>query len=323
MTVPFQTDTQSISLGPDCLTIPALGVGTWAWGDALFWSYGKDYTEADLLAAFQASVAAGVNFFDTAEVYGLGESERLIGRFLQQVDQPVTIATKYFPLPWRWSPQAVAETLTASLDRLQLDTVELYQVHWPLDFFLGQKKLMRALANEVKQGRVKAVGVSNYSAKQMQVAHGYLAERGIPLAVNQVQYSLLHRKLETNGVLDMARQLDVTILAYSPLAQGLLTGKYGASESSKPEGARQLNPRFSQSGLTKIELVLQTLRAIADAHNKTPAQVALNWLIGIGNVAPIPGAKNASQATQNAGALGWSMSAAEHERLARVTQAWR
>ena len=121
----------------------------------------------------------------------------------------------------------------------------------------------------------------------------------------------------------LARQLDVTILAYSPLSQGLLTGKYGASESSKPEGARQLNPRFSQSGLTKIELVLQTLRAIADAHNKTPAQVALNWLICVGNVAPIPGAKNASQATQNAGALGWSMSAAEHERLARVTQAWR
>ena len=93
MTLPFQTDTQAIALTPDGPTIPALGVGTWAWGDAFFWSYGKDYTEADLLAAFQAAVAAGVNFFDTAEVYGLGESERLIGRFLKQVDQPVTIAT--------------------------------------------------------------------------------------------------------------------------------------------------------------------------------------------------------------------------------------
>jgi len=323
MTLPFQTDTQAIALTPDGPIIPALGVGTWAWGDSFFWSYGKDYTEADLLAAFQASVAAGVNFFDTAEVYGLGESERLLGRFLKQVDQPVTIATKYFPLPWRWSPQAVADTLTASLDRLQLDCVELYQVHWPLDFFLGQKELMNALANEVKQGRVKAVGVSNYSAQQMQTAHGYLADCGIPLAVNQVQYSLLHRKLETNGVLDMARQLEVKILAYSPLAQGLLTGKYAASEASKPEGARQLNPRFSQAGLTKIELVLQTLRAIAETHDKTPAQVALNWLICVGNVIPIPGAKNASQATQNAGALGWSMSAEEHEQLARVTQAWR
>lgn len=323
MTVPYQTDTQAIALTPEGPTVPALGVGTWAWGDSFFWSYGKDYTEADLLAAFQASVAAGVNFFDTAEVYGLGESERLIGRFLPQVNQPVFIATKYFPLPWRWSPQAVAETLTSSLERLQLDTVDLYQIHWPLDFLMGQKDLMNALANEVKQGRVKAVGVSNYSAQQMQTAHGYLADRGIPLAVNQVQYSLLHRQIETNGVLAMARQLKVNILAYSPLAQGLLTGKYSASDTEKPEGARKLNPRFSQSGLTKIELVLQTLRAIAQAHDKTPAQVALNWLICVGGVVPIPGAKNANQASQNAGALGWSMTAAEHEQLARVTQAWR
>lgn len=323
MTAPFQTDTQAIALTPDGPTIPALGVGTWAWGDSFFWSYGKDYTEADLRAAFQASVAAGVNFFDTAEIYGFGESERLIGRFLPQVDQPVSIATKYFPLPWRWSATAVAETLTASLDRLQLDSVDLYQVHWPLDFFMGQKDLMNALANEVKQGRIKAVGVSNYSAQQMQEAHRYLAGRGVPLAVNQVQYSLLHRKIETNGVLETARQLNVNILAYSPLAQGLLTGKYSANDAQKPSGARQLNPQFSRQGLTKIELVLQTLKAIAAAHDKTPAQVALNWLICVGHVVPIPGAKNAQQASQNAGALGWSLTAAEHEQLGRVTQAWQ
>ncbi|MGD1859816.1 MAG: aldo/keto reductase [Leptolyngbyaceae cyanobacterium] len=322
MTAPFQTDSQAIALPPDGPTIPALGVGTWAWGDAFFWSYGKDYVEADLLAAFQASIDAGVPFFDTAEVYGLGESERLIGRFRPQVEPPVTIATKYFPLPWRWSSDAVAETLTASLERLQLDSVELYQVHWPLDFLLGQKDLMNALANEVKQGRIKAIGVSNYSAQQMQMAHQYLAERGVPLAVNQMQYSLLHRKIESNGVLDMARRLNISILAYSPLAQGLLTGKYSADDYQKPTGARQLNPRFSKAGLTKIELVLQTLQAIAQAHDKTPAQVALNWLICVGNVAPIPGAKNADQARQNAGALGWSMTAAEHEQLGRVTQAW-
>ena len=323
MTAPFQTGSQAIALTPDGPTIPALGVGTWAWGDSFFWSYGKDYTEADLRAAFQAAVAAGVNFFDTAEIYGFGESERLIGRFLKSVEQPVAIATKYFPLPWRWSAAAVAETLTASLDRLQLDCVDLYQVHWPLDFLMGQKDLMNAFANEVKQGRIKAVGVSNYSAQQMQEAHRYLADRGIPLAVNQVQYSLLHRQIETNGVLDVARQLDVNILAYSPLAQGLLTGKYSANDAQKPMGARQLNPRFSRQGLTKIELVLQTLQAIAEAHDKTPAQVALNWLTCVGNVVPIPGAKNARQASQNAGALGWSLTAAEHEQLGRVTQAWR
>ncbi|MEO1295788.1 MAG: aldo/keto reductase [Cyanobacteria bacterium J06636_16] len=302
--------------------IPALGVGTWAWGDSFFWTYGKDYTEADLQAAFEASLAAGVNFFDTAEVYGLGESERLIGRFLQKTEQPVAIASKYFPLPWRFSTQAVADALTATLDRLQLDRIDLYQVHWPLDLFLGQKALMNVLADEVKQGRIGAVGVSNYSAKQMQEAHGYLAERGVPLAVNQVQYSLLHRKIESNGVLATAQELGVKILAYSPLAQGLLTGKYSLKDYQSPQGARKLDPRFSRQGLTKIELVLKTLEAIAQAHEKTPAQVALNWLIYMGDVMPIPGAKNASQASQNAGALGWAMTPEEHERLGRVTQSW-
>ncbi|MDB9529019.1 aldo/keto reductase [Oscillatoria sp. CS-180] len=316
------TEPQAIALTPEGPTIPALGVGTWAWGDSLFWSYGKEYTEADLQQAFKASVAAGVNFFDTAEIYGFGESERLIGRFLQQVNQPVFLATKYFPLPWRFSTKAVSETLTASLERLQLEAVELYQVHWPLDFFMKQKDLMNALANEVKQGRIRAVGVSNYSAQQMQEAHHYLSDRGVPLAVNQVQYSLLHRKVESNGVLDMARQLGVNILAYSPLAQGLLTGKYSTQNYQPPTGARKLDPRFSKQGLDKIELVLTTLNAIAQAHDKTPAQVALNWLICLGNVVPIPGAKNAHQARQNAGALGWRMTAEEHEQLGRVTRPW-
>lgn len=312
----------AIALTPDGPPIPPLGVGTWAWGDGWFWGYGKDYTEADVQQAFTAAIAAGVNFFDTAEVYGFGESERLLGRFLQSTEQPVIIATKYFPLPWRCSTRAVAEALTASLDRLQLSCVDLYQVHWPLDFLMSQKDLMNALANEVKQGRIKAVGVSNYSAQQMQAAHHYLAERGVPLAVNQVQYSLLHRQIERNGVLAMARQLQVNILAYSPLAQGLLTGKYAVHTDHTPTGARRLNPQFGQGGLTKIELVLETLRAIATAHDKTPAQVALNWLMCLGNVIPIPGAKNAEQARQNAGALGWAMTPAEHERLSRVTQPW-
>lgn len=313
---------QAIALTPEGVEIPALGMGTWAWGDSLFWSYGKDYTEADLQGAFEAALAAGITLFDTAEIYGLGESERLLGRFLQQAQQPVVLATKYFPWPWRLSAKAVAEALTASLDRLQLERVDLYQVHWPFDLFMGQKTLMNALANEVKQGRIAAVGVSNYSALQMQAAYHYLAERGVPLAVNQVQYSLLHRTIESNGVLGMARQLEIAILAYSPLAQGLLTGKYSLQAAQTPRGARQLDPRFSRQGLTKIELVLKTLAAIAQAHNKTPAQVALNWLICLGNVMPIPGAKTAAQAHQNAGALGWTMTPEEHELLSRVSQPW-
>jgi aryl-alcohol dehydrogenase-like predicted oxidoreductase len=318
----FPALSQTLALTSKGPEVPALGIGTWAWGDSLFWDYGKSYTATDLEAAFVAAIAAGVSFFDTAEVYGLGESERLIGRFAKQTEQPVVIATKYFPLPWRLSPSSIADALTTSLERLQRQQIDLYQVHWPLDFFLGQKVLMNALANEVKQGRIQAVGVSNYSAEQMKVAHHYLAERGIPLAVNQVQYSLLHRKIERNGVLDLAKELQVKILAYSPLAQGLLTGKYSAKTLKMPTGARKLNPRFGRRGLTQIELVLQTLKDLAEAYGKTPAQVALNWLVCIGDVMPIPGAKNADQATQNAGALGWALSPEHHAKLSRVTQTW-
>jgi aryl-alcohol dehydrogenase-like predicted oxidoreductase len=298
-------------------------VGTWAWGDSLFWDYGKAYSDSDLQAAFEASLDAGLTLFDTAEVYGLGQSERLIGRFMQQRPQQAVIATKYFPLPWRWSQQSVADALTASLDRLQVASVALYQVHWPLEFWLGQKDLMAALATAVKGDRIGAVGVSNYSAKQMREAHAYLADQGVPLAVNQVQYSLLSRGAETSGVMATARELGVTILAYSPLAQGLLTGKYTPEANLKPAGARWLDPRFSPAGLTKLMPVIQALQAIAEKRERTPAQVALNWLVAQGNVVPIPGAKNARQATQNAGALGWQLTPEEQGQLSQLTQGYR
>ncbi|MEM9977114.1 MAG: aldo/keto reductase, partial [Cyanobacteria bacterium P01_D01_bin.2] len=230
---------QTIQLIPNGPEIPPLGVGTWSWGDSLFWQYGKEYGVDDVQQAFTASLAAGVTFFDTAEIYGLGKSEELLGQFIQATAAPVAVATKYFPLPWRFKTQSVADALTASLKRLQMATVALYQVHWPFDFLMGQKTLMNALAAEVKQGRIQSIGVSNYSASQMQEAHGYLAERGIPLAVNQVQYSLLHRKIESNGVLSAARDLGMTILAYSPLAQGLVTGKYRVASYQPPTGARR------------------------------------------------------------------------------------
>jgi aryl-alcohol dehydrogenase-like predicted oxidoreductase len=317
-----QAASQTTQLGVNGPTVSSLGIGTWAWGDSLFWSYGKDYNEEQIQAAFHTAIDSGITLFDTAEVYGLGESERIIGRLLKQAKQPVAIATKYFPLPWRFTSDAVSSTLKASLDRLQVSKVALYQVHWPLEFFLGQDGLMNALADEVMQGRIEAVGVSNYSADQMKQAHEILARRGIPLAVNQVQYSLLSRKIESNGVLNTARELGVTILAYSPLAQGLLTGKYSVDSSDRPQGARSLDPRFSPKGLEKLAPVLETLRAIAQTHDRTPAQVALNWLMAQGNVIPIPGAKNARQAEQNAGAMGWSLTPEECDRLSAVTADW-
>jgi aryl-alcohol dehydrogenase-like predicted oxidoreductase len=312
---------QTITLGQNGPTVTALGIGTWAWGDKLFWNYGNDYGASQVQAAFEATLEAGISFFDTAEVYGLGESESLLGRFMKQLGRPAQIATKYFPVPWRLTAQSVSEALTASLNRLQVERVELYQVHQPFGFFMSQETLMNALADEVQRGRIAAVGVSNYSADQMREAHGYLAARGVPLAVNQVQYSLLQRKIERNGILDTARQLGVTILAYSPLAQGLLTGKYTPEQSFHFNDARRIDPRFSKSGLEKIAPVVQLLNQIGEKYNRTPAQVALNWLIDQG-VVPIPGAKNAQQAQQNAGALGWSLSAEEVAQVEQVTRPW-
>jgi aryl-alcohol dehydrogenase-like predicted oxidoreductase len=306
---------QTITLGNNGLTVTALGIGTWSWGDRLFWDYGNTFGEAEVAAAFQASIDAGITFFDTAEIYGFGESERLIGKFANQTQQPLQIATKYFPLPWRWNRDAITDALTASLERLQMSQISLYQIHWPLEFFLKTQDLMEVLAEEVKKGRIQSVGVSNYSAKQMSLAHEYLAAKGIPLATNQVPYSLLTRQIETNGILDKARELNVTILAYSPLAQGLLTGKYNAQTPNNLQGARRLDPRFSSQGLKKLEPVLAGLQNLGEKYEKTPAQVALNWLITQGNIIPIPGAKNAAQATQNAGALGWSLTSEEVETL--------
>jgi aryl-alcohol dehydrogenase-like predicted oxidoreductase len=309
---------ETVKLGQNGPAVSALGVGTWAWGDPLFWAYGKNFGESDIADAFQASLSAGITFFDTAEIYGFGESERLIGRFAQQTEQPIQLATKYFPVPWRWNRAAIAEALTASLERLQMSEICLYQIHWPLEFFLKTQDFMEVLAAEVKKGRIQAVGVSNYSAEQMTIAYQVLAEKGIPLATNQVPYSLLTRQIESNGILEKARQLGVTILAYSPLAQGLLTGKYTPENVNELQGARRIDPRFSPQGLKKLAPLLAEIERIAEKYEKTPAQVSLNWLISQGNVIPIPGAKNAKQAIQNAGALGWSMSPEEVKSLGSV-----
>ncbi|NJN49799.1 MAG: aldo/keto reductase [Alkalinema sp. RL_2_19] len=303
--------------------LPPIGIGTWAWGDSLFWSYGKDYGEAQIAGAFHTAVNAGIKLFDTAEVYGLGESERIIGRLLKSTDQKLYIATKYMPVPWRLGAGAVRAALDNSLQRLGIEQIDLYQIHQPFSFLVSQKTLLQTLADAVADGKIGAIGVSNYSAQQMTEAHAILADRGIPLAVNQVQYSLLARQIERNGVLETAQTLGATILAYSPLAQGLLTGKYNSETvKNKVSGARKLDPRFTQRGLEKILPVVQLLTQIGENYNRTPAQVALNWLIAQG-VLPIPGAKSSEQAQQNAGAFGWSLSQAELTQLDLLTRSWQ
>ena len=310
---------ETVELGKTGMQVTPLGVGAWSWGDKLFWDYGNGYGEEEVKKAFLATLDRGISFLDTAEVYGLGESESLIGRMMKETGRSPQIATKYMPLPWRLNADAVSEAITNSLNRLQVDSVELYQIHQPVSFLMSQKTLLETLAGEVMRGRIQSVGVSNYSAQQMREAHAILAEKGIPLAVNQVKYSLLSRSIEVNGILDMAKQLGITILAYSPLAQGLLTGKYTAVNS--PTGARKLSPDFGREGLRKIAPVISRLKRIADQYEKTPSQVALNWLICQG-VIPIPGAKTAKQAEENAGALGWKLKPDDVADLEMVARPW-
>ena len=314
---------ETITLGQNGPAVTPLCIGTWAWGDKLFWNYGNNYGADQLQAAFTAALEVGVTFFDTAEIYGFGLSEEFLGQFLKKTDKQVQIATKYGPVPWRFLGQSVADALTDSLKRLQLERVALYQVHWPFTFFMSQETLMNALADEVKHGRIEAVGVSNYSAQQMREAHQILAARGVPLAVNQVRYSLLTRQIESNGILQTARELGVTILAYSPLAQGLLTGKYTADSANTPKDGRRIDSRFSKEGLQKLEPVISLLRQLGDKHDRTPAQVALRWLIDQGNIIPIAGAKTAEQVKQNAGALGWRLGDDEIKQLDEVSRSYK
>ena len=300
--------------------MPVMGLGTWAWGDRSTWGmdgYDPSYGFDTIRGAYARAIAAGVTLLDTAEMYGNGESERIIGRLLREDTanrDRVVVATKFMPFPWRVPlARALMKSLRASLERLGLPFVHLYQIHGPISF-RPARAVAAALAAPYRAGLVKAVGVSNYSEGEMRAIHGALAAEGIPLATNQVEYSLLRTMPETSGLLRACRDLDVTLLAYSPLAMGRLTGKYGVA--NPPPGKRN----FSAFPMAEIEPVVAELRRIGAAHGgKSPAQVALNWVMCKGAV-PIPGAKNASQAEQNAGALGWALVADEVAALDRVAK---
>lgn len=290
--------------------IAPLGVGTWAWGDKSTWGmggYDESLTEAVIADAWDASIDAGLALFDTAEVYGKGESERIIGRLLAKDPSrrnSVVLATKFMPMPQKLNvTQAMRSALEASIERLGVDHVDLYQIHGPVSL-RSKAALAEALASVHDAGLTKAVGVSNYSIGEMTKIHGELAKRGVPLATNQIEYSLLRRSPESSGLLAACADLGVVLLAYSPIGQGRLTGKYSAA--NPPPGKRG----FSDHPMEKVDEVVAVVRRIGETHDRTPAQVALRWLIDKGAV-PIPGAKNADQAMQNAGALGWSLTADE------------
>ncbi len=299
----------TVFLGPTEIQISALGIGTWAWGDKLVWGYGKNYREGDLEAAFVESLARGITFFDTAEVYGWGMAERLLGKFMKRHDVQPVVATKFFPYPWRLWKGSLRRALRGSLKRLAVERVSLYQIHWPFPP-LSIETWMDALADVVEAGGARAVGVSNYDLQQTRRAYDALARRGIPLASNQVQFNLLHRQPEEDGLLDWCHDHKCTLLAYSPLAMGILTGKY--TPENPPPGFR--GRRYPPKRLAKLEPLFVVLREIAQAREKTSAQIALNWVICKGAV-PIAGAKKAHQVVDNAGALGWRLEPEEIRAL--------
>ena len=301
-----QVHTLENHLLPDSIEI---GTGTWQWGDTMMWGYGRGYAENDVRDAFKASLDAGIIFFDTAELYGWGKSERFVGKFLRELNANAIIATKFLPFPWRFSKAQLIAALAGSLKRLGLSTVDLYQIHFPVPV-ASVETWADALATAIDLQMTRAVGVSNYNREQTIRSHTALAKRGYPLASNQVEYSLLDRHIERDGTMQAANERGVKIIAYSPLGKGLLSGKY--SVEHPPSGVRGMGAKAT---LEKLPPLIDAMRRIGEGHGgKNPAQVAVNWTICKGTL-PIPGAKNAGQVQQNAGGAGWRLTEAEVAEL--------
>ena len=299
-----------VQLGKTDIRIPPMGTGAWEWGDRFMWGFGREYGPRQVEESFHASLAAGIDFFDTAELYGNGRSEKFLGALMPSIDRKVILATKFFPFPWRLTRGALHAALRTSLKRLGRGSVELYQIHQPYPpnapVFWAE-----ALAEAAQRGLIRAAGVSNYNADWTRRTHDVLVRHGLPLASNQVEYSLLDRHIERDGTLGVCQELGVTIIAYSPLRKGVLGGKY--TPAHPPAGPR--GAMYNASYLRRVEPLLNLLREIGDAYGgKTPAQVSLNWLICKGAV-PIPGAKSAAQVEDNAGALGWRLKSEEIAKL--------
>jgi aryl-alcohol dehydrogenase-like predicted oxidoreductase len=263
----------------------------------------------------------GTNWFDTAEIYGLGRSEQTLAQALQAntiQKGEVVVATKWQPM--LRTAGNLRKTIDTRLRFLGGYPIDLFYVHMPWGLS-GPEAEMDAMADLVEAGKIRAVGVSNFDAGRMQRAHAALEKRGLPLAANQMEYSLLNRKIETNGVLETARKLGVTIVAYTPLAYGLLSGKYHQNPQlveKKPFMQR----RRVQRQVERSRPVVEALMEIAARRGVTPAQAALNWVItsqGEGVVA-IPGATSTRQAAENAAAMHFQLAEEELAQLDRLSR---
>jgi aryl-alcohol dehydrogenase-like predicted oxidoreductase len=316
-TVPMRT------LGKTGIQVSPIGLGVMelSGGGGLLGRVFPVIPQAEKNAIIQAALDGGINWFDTAEIYGAGISERSLAAGLQAAGKhagDVVVATKWFPL-FRTAGN-ISRTIADRLRFLDGFPIDLYYIHQPISFSSPEAE-MNAMADLVEAGKIRSVGVSNFGPERMRRAHAALQKRGLPLATNQVHYSLLRRKIETDGTLQTARELGVTITAYTPLASGLLTGKY----HKNPELMK--NKSFIWRGRRQPQLeasrpLVAALEEIAPRYQATAAQVALNWLIWFSGevVVTIPGATKARQAAESAGAMRFRLSEGELARLDELSR---
>ena len=305
----------------DILVTPiGLGVMELAGGGGLIGRIFPVIPQDEKNAIIKAALDGGINWFDTAEMYGAGVSEQSLATGLKAAgksDRDVVIATKW--QPFLRTAGNIPRTIENRLHFLGGYSIGNYMIHQPYSFSSPEVE-MNAMADLVEAGKIRSVGVSNFNPARMRRAHAALAKRGIPLAVNQVRYSLLHREIEANGVLDTARELGVTIIAYTPVARGLLTGKYHKDPGllDRMSGWRKAS---MQRNLERSRPLINTMDEIATKYEATIAQVALNWLINFNGeiVVTIPGATKVRQAEESAGAMKFRLSDDEMARLDEVS----
>jgi aryl-alcohol dehydrogenase-like predicted oxidoreductase len=288
--------------------VSAIGLGTWQFGSTE-WGYGREYARTEAISILQRSLDLGVTLVDTAEVYGLGRSERIVGEAMRGRRDGLFVATKLFPVGL---PFMTARRARASARRLGVDHIDLYQQHWPSRMFPPRSTMPR-MRRLVSDGLVRHIGVSNHSLADWQAAEHAL---GGPVLSNQVRFSLTSREPEA-GLLPWAQGEGRIVIAYSPLGQGLLSGRY---RDAPPRNFRRMRRAFSVEARVALEPLITALREIATRHGATEAQVALAWLIRKPNVVAIPGASSVQQAEQNAAAADVELSDDDDARLDEVAR---
>jgi len=326
MTTPPPPAMPTRSLGRTGIQVTPIGLGVMQFSGSRL-GFGVMFDELSSQQTdgiVQAALEEGINWFDTAELYGFGRSERRLAAGLQTAGRKpgdVVVATKWFPL--LRTAGNIPRTIRHRLRHLRGYPIDLYQVHQPNGLSSPEAE-MNAMADLVEAGKIRAVGVSNFDARRMERAHRALERRGLWLAANQVEYSLVERSIEPSGVLQAAKDLGVTVIAWSPTGRGLLTGKFHRDPSRlrrTPPARRWMLRRH----IEETRPLIEALEAIGARYQASAAQVALNWLIHFAGetVVAIPGASQADQATDSARAMRFRISEEELARLDELTRAHR